>query len=101
MADAPVGRSGTGEPRKLQVSVISPTAVGYTGEGESVIVPAYDGQLGILVGHAPMMVLLGTGDVIVKNAGEEHRVHVSGGFLQVIDDEVSVLAERVVSPDTD
>jgi F-type H+-transporting ATPase subunit epsilon len=84
-----------GGARKLTVSVISPVAVGYTGEGDSVIVPAYDGKLGILVGHAPMMVLLGTGDVVVKNGAEEHRVHVSGGFLQVIDDEVSVLAERV------
>lgn len=81
--------------RKLTVSVISPVAVGYTGEGDSVIVPAYDGKMGILVGHAPMMVLLGTGDVVVKDGGEEHRVHVSGGFMQIIDDEVSVLAEVV------
>ena len=81
--------------RKLTVSVISPESVGYTGEGDSVIVPAYDGLMGILVGHAPMMVLLGTGDVVVKDGGEEHRVHVSGGFMQVIDDEVSVLAEIV------
>ena len=100
MADA-IARPGTGDARKLQVSVISPSAVGFTGEGESVIVPAYDGLMGILVGHAPMMVLLGTGDVVVKDAGQEHRVHVSGGFMQVIDDEVSVLAERVVTPDTD
>ena len=101
MADASIGRPGTAGERKLQVSVISPSAVGFTGEGESVIVPAYDGLMGILVGHAPMMVLLGTGDVVVKDAGQEHRVHVSGGFMQVIDDEVSVLAERVVTPDTD
>ena len=89
------GSSRSGGDRKLQVSVISPSAVGYTGEGDSVIAPAYDGKLGILVGHAPMMVLLGTGDVVVKNGGQEHRVHVSGGFLQVVDDEVSVLAEVV------
>ena len=84
-----------GGARKLTVSVISPVSVGYTGEGDSVIVPAYDGKMGILVGHAPMMVLLGTGDVVVKDGAEEHRVHVSGGFMQIIDDEVSVLAEVV------
>lgn len=88
-----------GGARKLSVSVISPVAVGYTGEGDSVIVPAYDGLMGILVGHAPMMVLLGTGDVVVKDGGEEHRVHVSGGFMQIIDDEVSVLAEVVSDGD--
>ena len=91
-------RGGT---RKLTVSVISPVAVGYTGEGDSVIVPAYDGLMGILVGHAPMMVLLGTGDVVVKDGGEEHRVHVSGGFMQIIDDEVSVLAEVVGEADAE
>jgi F-type H+-transporting ATPase subunit epsilon len=81
--------------RKLQVSVISPAVVGFSGEGESVLIPSYDGQLGILVGHAPMMVLLGSGDVIVKDGHTVHTIHVSGGFMQVIDDEVSVLAEQV------
>lgn len=82
--------------RKLTVSVISPTAVGFTGEGDSVIIPAYDGLLGILVGHAPMMTLLGTGNVVVKN-GEAvvEEIPVSGGFMQVVGDEVSVLAETV------
>jgi F-type H+-transporting ATPase subunit epsilon len=85
--------------RKLRVSVISPAAVGFTGEGESVTIPAHDGLLGILVGHAPMMTLLGTGDVVVKDGAGEHRIHVSGGFMQVIDDEVSVLAESVDAGD--
>ena len=85
--------------RRLRVSVISPAAVGFTGEGESVLIPAHDGQLGILVGHAPMMVLLGTGDVVVKEGDSEHRIHVSGGFMQVINDEVSVLAESVDAGD--
>ena len=81
--------------RKLQVSVISPAVVGFSGEGESALIPAHDGQLGILLGHAPMMVLLGSGDVIVKDGDTVHTIHVSGGFMQVIDDEVSVLAEQV------
>ncbi|MEJ2484082.1 MAG: ATP synthase F1 subunit epsilon [Gemmatimonadota bacterium] len=79
----------------MKVSVISPTSIGYVGEGESVIVPAYDGQMGILYGHAPMMTLLGDGEVVVRNGPEEHRTRVSGGFLQIVDNEVSVLAERV------
>ncbi len=82
-------------PKRLQVSVISPTAVGFVGEGDSVVAPAYDGLLGILPGHAPMMVLLGTGQVVVQDGETENRIRVSGGFLQVIDDQVSVLAETV------
>ncbi|MDH3296755.1 MAG: F0F1 ATP synthase subunit epsilon [Gemmatimonadota bacterium] len=91
----------SGADRRLHVSVISPAAVGFTGEGDSVIIPAYDGQLGILVGHAPMMVLLGTGDVVIRDGDTEHRVPVSGGFMQVIDDEVSVLAEVVEVADAE
>ncbi len=81
--------------RRLKISVISPTRVGFEGEADSIIVPAYDGLLGILYNHAPMMVLLGTGELVIRTGEEEKRLHVSGGFLQVVDNEVSVLAEEV------
>ena len=84
--------------RKLKVAVISPTAVGFEGTGDSIVVPAHDGLLGILYGHAPMMTLLGTGDVKVTDGATVHRIAVSGGFLQVVDNEVSVLAEQVGEP---
>jgi F-type H+-transporting ATPase subunit epsilon len=87
-------------PRKLQVAVISPTEVGFEGSGESVIAPAWDGQMGILYGHAPMMVLLGSGEVTVRDGGTVHRIHVSGGFLQVVENQVSVLAEEIGSAES-
>ena len=45
----------------LNVSVISPEAVLYEGTTDSVVAPAFDGDVGILTGHAPMMALLGKG----------------------------------------
>lgn len=84
--------------RKLKVAVISPVEVGFEGSGDSVIVPAYDGLMGILYGHAPMMTLLGTGEVTVRDGASTHRIAVSGGFLQVVDNEVSILAEKVGEP---
>jgi F-type H+-transporting ATPase subunit epsilon len=45
----------------LKVSVISPEAVLFEGETDSVVAPAYDGEIGILTGHAPLMALLVTG----------------------------------------
>ena len=87
--------------RKLKVSVISPTSVGFVGEGESVIIPAYDGLMGVLYGHAPLMTLLGEGEVVVRDGSEEHRIGVAGGFLQVVENEVSVLAERVITDDSE
>ncbi|MFQ5678924.1 MAG: F0F1 ATP synthase subunit epsilon [Gemmatimonadota bacterium] len=81
--------------RLLQVSVISPVRVGFEGEARALVAPAHDGKLGVLYGHAPMTVLLGTGELIVRSAEGDRRFHVSGGFLQVVDNVVSVLAEEV------
>ena len=79
---------------RLTVSVISPERTIFEGQAELVVAPAWDGEVGILRGHAPMMVLLGEGDLRVKNGGQEQRFHVAGGFLQVADDVVTVLSER-------
>ena len=79
---------------KLKVSVISPERTVYEGEAEQVVAPAWDGEIGILRGHAPLLVLLGDGDVRVRNAGQDHRFRISGGFMQVVDDVVTVLSER-------
>jgi F-type H+-transporting ATPase subunit epsilon len=82
--------------KKLQVSVISPHEVGFEGEADGIIAPAHDGMLGILYGHAPMVVLLGEGELIVRRHWQHDlRFHVSRGFLQVVDNQVSVLAEEV------
>lgn len=81
--------------RLLRVNVISPARVGFQGEATGIVAPAHDGKLGILYGHAPMVVLLGTGELVVRTPAGDRRFHVSRGFLQVVDDVVSVLAEEV------
>lgn len=79
----------------LKVSVISPERVLFEGEARSVIAPAFDGEVGILSQHAPMMTLLGAGVLRLEgSAGGEQRFRVEGGFLQVADDAVRVVTER-------
>jgi F-type H+-transporting ATPase subunit epsilon len=77
----------------LQVSVISPERTIYEGEAESVVVPSWDGELGILRGHAPLMAVLGSGELRIRHGGTVERFEVSGGFLQVVDNQVTVLSE--------
>jgi F-type H+-transporting ATPase subunit epsilon len=79
----------------LTVSVISPEKVLFEGEAESVVAPAFDGEVGILDGHAPMMTLLGRGELRLGSGGGagERRFSVAGGFLQVADDHVRVVTE--------
>ncbi len=85
---------------RLRVSVISPTEIGYEGGADSVVAPAFDGRLGILYGHAPMMVLLGTGDVVIRNGQQTETFTVARGLLQVVDNEISIMAEEVTNTDS-
>jgi len=79
----------------LKVSVISPEALLFEGEATSVVAPAFDGSLGILTGHAPMVTLLGTGELRLEGAGADgKRFTVDGGFLQVEDNNVRVVTEK-------
>jgi F-type H+-transporting ATPase subunit epsilon len=78
----------------LTVSVISPEAVLFEGTTDSVVAPAFDGKVGILTGHAPMVTLLGTGELRLGAEGSGQRFHVEGGFLQVVDDTVRVVTEK-------
>ena len=77
----------------LKVSVISPEAVLFEGETDSVVAPAYDGEVGILTGHAPLMALLGDGQLRLGVSGG-HRFNVSGGFMQVLNNQVRVVTEK-------
>ena len=75
----------------LKVSVISPEATLYEGETTSVVAPAFDGEVGILTGHAAMVTTLGKGTLRV---GDGKSFAVEGGFLQVADNVVRVVTEK-------
>ena len=78
----------------LTVSVISPEAVLFEGTTDAVVAPAFDGLVGILTGHAPMLTLLGEGELRLGAGAGERRFQIAGGFLQVVDDQVRVVTER-------
>ena len=79
----------------MRVLVISPERAVFDGEAESVVAPAYDGEVGILPRHAPFMTLLGSGTLSVRKGGTISRFRVQGGFLQVVSNTVRVVAEHV------
>jgi len=78
----------------MTVSVVSPEQVLFEGEATSVVVPAYDGLIGILPRHAPMLALLGRGTLTVATAEGPRRFTVGGGFVQVRANVVRVVAEQ-------
>ena len=78
----------------LKVSVISPERVLFEGEATSVVAPAFDGEVGILQNHAPMMTLLGKGSLRVGGGGSDRQFQIEGGFLQVVENNVRIVTER-------
>ena len=81
----------------LKVIVISPEAALFEGNAESVVAPAFAGDVGILTGHAPMMTLLGKGELRVGEGNASKRFNVEGGFLQVLSNEVRVVTEKATA----
>ena len=78
----------------LDVRVVAPDRVVYEGESSSVVAPAWDGQVGILPDHAPMITLLGVGELDVDLPGNgSHRFHVAGGVMKVVENQVTILTE--------
>ncbi len=83
--------AGTGT---LTVRVVSPQAVVFEGPAASLTAPAWDGQVGVLPGHAPFMALLGGGELAVDlPGGGSRRFFLFRGVLKVENDQVTVLSE--------
>jgi F-type H+-transporting ATPase subunit epsilon len=84
--------------KNLHVTVITPARSVFDAEATAVVVPAFDGELGVLPGHAAMLALLGTGELRVNTAdGKIKHLAIRGGFLQVNHNKVTVLTPESVT----
>jgi F-type H+-transporting ATPase subunit epsilon len=79
------------ERRRLQVRIITPERIAFEQDADAVVATAYDGEFGILPGHAPMMVVLGIGEFRVRQGDRYEWFAIGEGFLHVKDDVVTVL----------
>jgi F-type H+-transporting ATPase subunit epsilon len=77
----------------LALEVVTPERLVVREEVAAVQVPARNGYLGVLPGHAPLLAELGTGSLYYEGGGRRHYVAVHGGFLEVLQDRVRVLAD--------
>ncbi|MGO4388389.1 F0F1 ATP synthase subunit epsilon [Microvirga sp. 2YAF29] len=77
--------------------LVSPERVLFSGAVDAVVLPASEGDMTVLAGHAPMMTTLKTGFLIVGNgSGNGSRVLVRGGFADINQTGLTVLAERAL-----
>ena len=84
---------------KIQLEVVTPERRVLSEPVDMVTVPGLGGELGILPGHTPLISQLQTGVLSYTQAGKSFQLHVSGGFVEVRDDLVSVLASVAERPE--
>ena len=84
---------------QLQLDVVTPERRVLSQAVNSVTVPGRAGEMQILPGHAALIAELKTGVLTYNQNGTTHQLHVSGGFIEVSDDRVSVLAEIAERPE--
>ena len=79
----------------LHVRVVSPEKLVYEGDASALVVPAWDGFVGILHNHAPFLALLGHGRLKIEGAAgaADHGYYVAGGVVKVENNQVTVLTE--------
>lgn len=77
----------------LKLDIVTAEHPVYSGEVEIVIAPGVMGQLGILPKHAPLMTMLTPGELCIRKGGVETFIAISGGFLEVLDNKVIILAD--------
>jgi F-type H+-transporting ATPase subunit epsilon len=76
----------------LKLNIMTPERRVYVEDVDMVIVPGIEGQLGILPHHAPLLIALTHGELRVKRGDEEESFAISGGYMEVQRDRVTVLA---------
>jgi F-type H+-transporting ATPase subunit epsilon len=77
----------------LLLEIVTPERLAYSDTVDAVVLPGIEGELGILPHHAPLVSMLGVGELRIRKGGAEESFAIVGGFLQVRPDRVVVMAE--------
>ena len=77
----------------LLLEIVTPERLAYSDTVDAVNLPGIEGELGVLPHHAPLVTMLGLGELRIRKGGAEESFAIVGGFLQVRPDRVVVMAE--------
>jgi F-type H+-transporting ATPase subunit epsilon len=81
---------------EFHFDLVSPERLVFSGEVEQVDVPGSEGDFGVLAHHAPLIAMLKPGILTVRSPGEAKRIVVVGGFAEVNEEGLTVLADMAV-----
>ena len=77
----------------LQLEIVTPERLAYSDEVDAVFCPGIEGEFGVLPHHAPLLSMLGVGELRIRKGTDEEFFAIAGGFVQVRPDKVVVMAE--------
>ena len=83
----------------FECHVITPERSTLECEARSVVFPAHDGEMGVLIHRAPLVCKMGIGPLRVEGATETHTLFVDGGFAQVLDNRLTILTQQARKPE--
>jgi F-type H+-transporting ATPase subunit epsilon len=86
-------------PDAFHFDLVSPEKMVFSGDVEQVDVPGAEGDFGVLAHHAPLIAMLKPGILTIRDAGEAQRIVVVGGFAEVNEEGLTVLADMAVPID--
>ena len=86
--------------KKIALEMTTPEKVALQGEADFIVLPALEGEMGVLPDHAAFLVQLKPGEVRVTQGGQVSRFAVSGGFAEIRDNKVSLFAETAEMADS-
>ena len=84
---------------EMKLEIVTAERVVYSEDVNVLVAPGSDGELGILPGHAPLLTTLAPGEIKVTKDGDESFMAVSGGFLEVLGNKVTILANTAEHAD--
>jgi F-type H+-transporting ATPase subunit epsilon len=83
----------------IRCEIVTAERIVFSGDVDMVIAPGTEGELGILPHHAPLLTALKVGELRIKRDGGETSFAISGGFMEVRPDRVTVLADTAERAD--
>ena len=83
----------------LTFELVSPEKKLASTEAEAVTIPGIAGDMTAMANHAPFLTTMRPGYLVVRNGSSEDRYFVTGGFAEISDNVISVLAEEAVVAD--
>jgi F-type H+-transporting ATPase subunit epsilon len=83
----------------FQFEIVTPEKLVVRDVAEEMQIPAKNGYIGVLPGHAPLITELAVGEITYRNSGYVHHIALAWGFAEILPDKVTILAENAERAD--